>query len=60
MKLRREKPEDSSSLQEPQGKKAKGKPRGLEVGKFEVSEDKMKFIVAEGLGKKHVRCAGGS
>ncbi len=55
MKLRRKKPEDSSSQQEPQKKKLKGKSKG-----FEVSEDKMKFFIAKGVGKKHARYAGGS
>ena len=59
MKLRRKKPEDSFDQQEPQKKKPKGKPKGFEVGKFEVSEDKMEFFVAKGLGKKRVRYAGG-
>ncbi|MGA2682887.1 MAG: hypothetical protein ABSF44_13935 [Candidatus Bathyarchaeia archaeon] len=52
MKLRRKKPEDSSDQQAPHKEKSKGKPKGLEVGKFEVSEDKIKFFVAKGLSKK--------
>ncbi|MGA3112570.1 MAG: hypothetical protein ABSE15_11200 [Candidatus Bathyarchaeia archaeon] len=52
MKLRKKKPQTSSDQPEPEKKKAEGKPKGLEVGKFEVSEDKMKFLVAKGFGKK--------
>ncbi|MGA2524955.1 MAG: hypothetical protein ABSF65_12510, partial [Candidatus Bathyarchaeia archaeon] len=52
MKLRIRKPKDSSDQQEPEKAKAGGKPKGLEVGKFEVSEDKLKFFVAKGFGKK--------
>ena len=52
MKLRIRKPKDSSDQQDPEKAKAGGKPKGLEVGKFEVSEDKLKFFVAKGFGKK--------
>ena len=52
MNLRRKKTQDASSHEQEPQKKQKGKPKGLEVGKFEVSEDKMKFFVAKGFGKK--------
>ena len=48
MKLRRKQPEDSSDQQKPQKKK----PKGLEVGKFEVSDNTAKFFAAKGFGKK--------
>jgi DNA-binding ferritin-like protein (Dps family) len=48
MKLRRNKSEDSSDQQKPQQKKSKG----LEVSKFEVSDNTIKFFAAKGLGKK--------
>jgi len=48
MKLRGDQSEDSSNKQEPK----KRKPKGLEVGKFEVSDNTVKFFAAKGLGKK--------
>jgi hypothetical protein len=48
MKLRRKQSEDSSDQQKPQKKK----PKGLEVDKFEVSDNAAKFFAAKGLGKK--------
>ena len=48
MKLRRKRSKDSSDQQEPQKKK----PKGLEVGKFEVSDNTVKFFAAKGFGKK--------
>jgi hypothetical protein len=48
MKLRRKQSEDSSDQQKPKKKK----PKGLEVGKFEVSDNTAKFFAAKGWGKK--------
>ena len=48
MKLKRNRSEDSSDQQKPRKKK----PKGLEVGKFEVSDNTAKFYAAKGLGKK--------
>ncbi len=48
MKLRRKKSEDSSKQPKPK----KTKPKGPEVGKFELSDNQVKFFVAKGLGKK--------
>jgi hypothetical protein len=48
MKLRRNKSEDSSDEQEPQKKK----PKSLQVDKFEVSGNTVKFFAAKGFGKK--------
>ncbi|HMK93855.1 MAG TPA: hypothetical protein VK536_00490 [Candidatus Limnocylindrales bacterium] len=48
MKLRRNKSEDDSDQQKQQRKK----PKGLQVDKFEVSDNTVKFYVAKGLAKK--------
>jgi hypothetical protein len=48
MKLRRKQSEESSNQQKPRKKK----PKGLEVGKFEVSDNAVKFFAAKGFGKK--------
>ena len=48
MKLRRKQPEDSSDQQ----KQQKKKPKGLEVDKFDISDNTVKFFAAKGLGKK--------
>jgi hypothetical protein len=48
MKLRRNKSEDSSDQQKTQKKK----PKGLQIDKFEVSDNTVKFFAAKGFGKK--------
>lgn len=48
MNLTRNKSEDSSK----QAKTKKTKPKGLEVGKFESSDNKVTFFTAKGMGKK--------
>jgi len=48
MNLKRNRSEDSSDQQKPRKKKVKG----VEVGKFEVSDNTIRFFAAKGLGKK--------
>ena len=48
MKLRKNKSEDATNQEKPKKKK----PKGLEVGKFEIADNKLKLYAAKGFFKK--------
>ncbi len=59
MKLMGKKPQDAPAAEqqqeqanEPTKEKNKAKAKGLQVGKYELSDGKVKFFVAKGFGKK--------